>query len=93
MEKKLVIEFDFGKRIEIDAELVANLIAEKDAGDSHSDRVSELLNDELKFFGAIWNLPWIELYPHVPLECNEQPRAICVCNEWRKRNAKISINW
>jgi hypothetical protein len=93
MEKKLIIDFNFGKRVEIDAESVANAIAERVENDSKSDTVAELLNDEIKLFANVWALPWVEICPHVLNECEYPPRAVCLCNEWKRGNAKISINW
>jgi hypothetical protein len=93
MEKKLIVEFNFGKRIELDAEAVANTIAEILENDSHADTVAELLNDEIKLFDAVWCLPWVELCPHIIKECEEDPKTVCLCNEWKKGNAKISVNW
>ena len=91
MEKKLIVEFNFGNKYEFDAERLANAIAERLDGDSHSDIVAELLNNEFKFFAHIWTLPWVEVNPHI--DCVEQPKTVCICKEWKKGNAKISINW
>jgi len=93
MIKKLIVEFNFGKKFVIDAEKVANIIADNDAGDSHSDRVAELLNDEFKLFEVVWDLPWVELCPHTMNDCEEPPTVVCVCKEWKRGNAKISVNW
>lgn len=93
MEKKLIVEFTFGEKIEVNAEKLANAIAERIEGDSHSDTVAELLNDEFKLFAHVWSLPWVEICPHVLKECELPPRAVCLCNEWKKGNAKISVNW
>lgn len=92
MEKKVIVKFNTGEKIELDAESVANAIAERRAADSHSDAVAELLKDEFTLFQHIWSLPWIELNPHI--KCGDtQPRKICYCNEWRKGNATVSVNW
>jgi hypothetical protein len=91
MEKKLIVEFNNGKIVEINAETLANSIAERDGGDSHSDAVAVLLNDEMELFMRVWNLPWVEINPHI--DCKDQPRPICYCKEWKKGNAKIKVNW
>jgi len=93
MEKKLIVEFNFGRKIEINAEELAHLIAERHSDDDYSDTVYDLLHDEMKLFSAVWGLPWVEVYPHVLNECGDPPRAVCLCNEWKKGNAKISVNW
>ena len=92
MEKKIIIDFNAGIHMEIDANAVANTIAELRAADSHSDAVAELLKDEFLIFQYIWDLPWVELNPH--MKCGEnQQRTVCLCNEWKKGNAKVSVNW
>jgi hypothetical protein len=91
MEKKLIVEFKAGNKVEINAEELVDKIAERIDNDSHSDTVAELLKNELKLFAAVWALPWVEITPHI--DCKDQPRPVCLCSEWKKGNAKISINW
>ena len=93
MEKKVIIEFNFGEKHEINAEIIAKLIAERFfRNESETDKVRELLNDEMLIFEFIWDLPWVELIPHIAdSACKNKPA--CSCLAWKRGEAKVSVNW
>lgn len=93
MEKKVIIEFNFGKKHEINAEAVAEIIAERFFGnETKTDKIKEILNDEFIIFEFIWDLPWVELLPHtMDPSCRATPE--CACLAWKRGEAKVSVNW
>lgn len=94
MEKKLIVEFKNGKKVEINAAELANRIADIDSIDNHSDRVSELLNDEYKIFEAVWNMSWNDVCLRTSNECEPSTEGHpCLCKDWKLGKAKISVNW
>jgi hypothetical protein len=95
MEKKVIVEFLTGEKFEIDAASIAKSIVEihhleKDS-EAYSCILSDLLEDANLFFENFKELPWIELQPSVHDACKE--KSFCYCNAWRKREAKIKLNW
>lgn len=93
MEKKVIIEFNFGVKHEIDAEIIAKLIAERFlANESETDAVREILNNDMLIFRFIRELPWVEMLPHVVDNvCRNSPS--CSCLAWKRGEAKVSVNW
>ncbi len=92
MEKKLIVEFNFGEIYEFEAKKISKtILVSRNMDVNNEDYINNLLINQPLFIESVKKLPWVELMPHVSEICKTKP--YCLCNEWRKGNVKIITNW